>query len=124
MQTRWDWNYAGINTLRVGRMDELAMHPTVKPVALVADAIRDCSKRGDIVLDTFGGSGSTLIAAESCGRRAYLLEVDPIYCDTIVRRWEAYTGKSAILDDNALPFEDIAQARIAPPPPRAKRKAS
>src|SRR5664279_1760650 len=62
------WDYPGISSMGTGRMDELSMHPTVKPAALVADAIRDCSRRGDIVLDSFGGSGTTLIAAETCGR--------------------------------------------------------
>ena len=90
------WDYAGINTMRQVA-DELAMHPTVKPVALVADAIRDCSKRGEIVLDRFGGSGTTLIAAEKTGRRLALIEFDPLYCDTIVRRWETFTGKQAKL---------------------------
>ena len=88
------WDYAGISSLGARRMEELSMHPTVKPVALVADAIRDCSRRGDIVLDTFGGSGSTLIAAETCGRQARLIEVDPIYCDTIIRRWESLHRKA------------------------------
>ena len=87
------------------------MHPTVKPVAMIADAIRDCSKRGEIVLDCFGGSGSTLIAAHKTGRSARLIEFDPLYCDTIIRRWEKFTGKQAILDANRLPFEDIAEAR-------------
>jgi len=81
------WDYAGISSLSATRRDDLAMHPTVKPVALVADAIRDCSARGALVLDGFGGSGSTLIAAETCGRAARLIEYDPHYCDTIVRRW-------------------------------------
>ena len=89
------WDYPGISSLGASRSQELAMHPTVKPVALIADALRDCSKRGDIVLDCFGGSGSTLIAAEKTGRSARLIEYDPIYCDTIVRRWEQYTGKRA-----------------------------
>lgn len=89
------WDYPGISSLGAERASELAMHPTVKPVALVADAIRDCSRRGEIVLDCFGGSGSTLIAAEKTGRRARLIEYDPLYCDTIVRRWQAVTGKSA-----------------------------
>ena len=102
------WDYAGISSLGAKRMEELAMHPTVKPVALVADAIRDCSRRGDIVLDTFGGSGSTLIAAETCGRQARLIEYDPIYCDTIIRRWETYTGKRATLDGDGRAFEDVA----------------
>ncbi len=73
------WDYAGINTLKAERMEELAMHPTVKPVALVADAIRDCSKRGEIVLDPFAGSGTTLIAAEKTGRCGRAVEFDPAY---------------------------------------------
>jgi DNA modification methylase len=84
------WQYKGVNTLKAGRMDELGMHPTVKPVQMIADAIKDVSGRGDIVLDLFGGSGSTLIAAHNTGRRAYLCELDPIYCDRIIRRWETY----------------------------------
>jgi DNA modification methylase len=91
------WDYAGITSISASRSEELAMHPTVKPVALIADAIRDCSKRGEIILDGFGGSGSTLIAAEKAGRSARLIEYDPIYCDTIVRRWQAYSGKDAHL---------------------------
>ena len=83
------------------------MHPTVKPVALIADAIRDCSKRGEIVLDAFGGSGSTLIAAEKTGRCARLIEFDPIYCDTIVRRWQAYSGKQACLAEGGALFDDL-----------------
>ncbi len=89
------WNYRGVNTMRTGRLDELAMHPTVKPVQMIADAIKDVSGRGDIVLDLFGGSGSTLIAAEKTGRRAYLCELDAIYCDRIIRRWEAYAKDDA-----------------------------
>ena len=69
--------YPGISSMSAGRMEELPMHPTVKPTALVADAVRDCSRRGDIVLDNFGGSGTTLIAAETCGRAARLIEYDP-----------------------------------------------
>jgi DNA modification methylase len=84
------WQYKGVNTLRPGRLDELALHPTVKPVQLVADAIKDVSPRGAIVMDLFGGSGSTLIAAHKTGRRAYLCEYDPQYCDRIIRRWEIY----------------------------------
>ena len=83
------WQYRGVNTLKAGRMAELELHPTVKPVQMIADAIRDVSGRGEIVLDLFGGSGSTLIAAEKTGRRAFLCELDPVYCDRIIRRWEA-----------------------------------
>ena len=74
------WQYRGVNTLRAGRMEELALHPTVKPVQMIADAIRDVSGRGEIVLDVFGGSGATLIAAEKTGRKARLCEIDPVLC--------------------------------------------
>ncbi len=106
------WDYAGISSIKAGRSDELAMHPTVKPVAMIADAIRDCSKRGQIVLDAFGGSGSTLIAAEKTGRSARLIEYDPLYCDTIVKRWEFYTGKRAAFAATGQKFDDLADARL------------
>jgi len=105
------WDYAGISSLGSGRTEALEMHPTVKPTALVADAIRDCSKRGDIVLDGFGGSGTSLIAAETCGRSARLIEFDPHYCDVIIRRFERLTGKPATLAENGQTFEDVAEAR-------------
>jgi DNA modification methylase len=106
------WDYAGISSISGSRSEELAMHPTVKPVALIADAIRDCSRRGEVVLDCFGGSGSTLIAAEKTGRAARLIEYDPLYCDTIVRRWERLTGKRATLAVTNETFEDSADARL------------
>ena len=106
------WDYAGISSLGAKRADELAMHPTVKPVAMIADAIRDCSKRGEVVLDVFGGSGSTLMAAETCGREARLLEFDAIYCDTIVNRWQTYTGKQATLAGDGRSFEVVAAERL------------
>lgn len=105
------WDYAGISSMSTSRAEEQAMHPTVKPVALVADAIRDCSKRGSIVLDSFAGSGTTLIAAEKTGRTARLIEFDPLYCDTILRRFERYTGKQAVLAEAGTTFEDVAAAR-------------
>ena len=105
------WDYAGISSIGANRSDELAMHPTVKPVALIADAIRDCSRRGEIVLDAFGGSGSTLIAAERTWRSARLIEYDPLYCDTIVKRWEKYTGKRATLKATGQTYEAVAEAR-------------
>lgn len=89
------WEYRGAN------LAELALHPTVKPVRMIADAIRDVSGRGDIVLDAFGGSGSTLIAAEKTGRRARLVELDLAYCDLILARWEAYTKDEAVLMERA-----------------------
>jgi DNA modification methylase len=106
------WDYAGISSIGRSRSEELAMHPTVKPVALIADAIRDCSRRGEVVLDCFGGSGSTLIAAEKTGRAARLIEYDPLYCDTIVRRWEKLTGKRATLAVTNETFEDLADTRL------------
>lgn len=106
------WDYAGISSISAERSDELAMHPTVKPVELIAEALRDCSRRGEVVLDGFGGSGSTLIAAQKTGRKARLIEYDPIYCDTIIRRWQAYTGKQAQLDTTSASFEDVADERL------------
>ncbi|HEX3756869.1 MAG TPA: DNA methyltransferase, partial [Rhizomicrobium sp.] len=84
------WQYKGVNSFKAGRADELALHPTVKPVQMIADAIKDVSPRGGIVLDLFGGSGTTLIAAHKTGRRGYLCEIDPVYCDRILARWETY----------------------------------
>lgn len=105
------WEYAGANTFRAGRLDELAMHPTVKPVALIADAIKDASQRSNIVLDPFCGSGSTLIAAEKTGRRGYAIEIDPQYVDVAVRRWQRHSGKPARLDGSDATFEEIAEQR-------------
>jgi DNA modification methylase len=105
------WTYAGVNSFHAGRMDDLAMHPTVKPVALVADAMRDCSRRGDIVLDPFMGSGTTIMAAERVGRRAYGLELDPLYVDTAVRRWQAFTRRDAILKSTGQTFDEVAAVR-------------
>ena len=105
------WDYPGISSIGANRGEDLAMHPTVKPVALVADAIRDCSRRGEIVLDGFGGSGTTLIAAHKTGRAARLIEYDPLYCDTIVRRFERLTGKHATLVGSGQSFEEVAAER-------------
>ena len=109
------WTYAGVNTMRAGRMDELAMHPTVKPVMLVADAIKDCSRRGDLVLDPFCGSGTILIAAERTSRKARALEIDTGYVDVAVRRWQTFTGKSAVLSATGQIFEDIEEQRTSSP---------
>lgn len=107
------WDYAGANTFRSGRTEELALHPTVKPVSLVADAIRDCSKRGALVLDPFAGSGTIILAAERTGRRAAALELDPLYVDTAIRRWQTLTGGEAILADEGSCFDEVADARAA-----------
>jgi DNA modification methylase len=105
------WDYDGVNTLRGERRKELALHPTVKPVMLVADAIRDCSRPNDLVLDPFAGSGTILIAAERAGRVARALEIDPHYVDVAVRRWQSYTGKEATLHDTGETFETVAAKR-------------
>jgi DNA modification methylase len=105
------WDYAGVNSLKPGRLEELSMHPTVKPVALVADAMKDCSRRNGLVLDPFAGSGTVLIAAERTGRRARTLEIDPHYVDVAVRRWQDYTGKVAVLATTGQTFEDIGHER-------------
>jgi len=109
------WDYPGINTMRAGRLEELAMHPTVKPVILVADALKDCSRRRGLVLDPFCGSGTILIAAERTGRKARALEIDPTYVDVAVRRWQTYTGKSAVFSGSGETFETIAEQRSAKP---------
>ena len=101
------WTYAGSNAFGSDRLEELAMHPTVKPVALVADAIRDCSRRGDLVLDSFGGSGTTLIACVRTNRKARLIELDPIYCDQIVQRWQKLTGGNAVNAVAGVSFNDL-----------------
>jgi DNA modification methylase len=105
------WDYAGINTMRAGRMDDLAMHPTVKPTALIADAILDCSKRQGIVLDCFGGSGTTLLAAEKTGRRGYLMELDPAYVDVTIQRYQKLTGKTANHAATGVTFADTQTVR-------------
>jgi DNA modification methylase len=107
------WDYPGVNSFGANQKD-LALHPTVKPVALVADAIRDVTRRGDIVLDGFGGSGTTLIAAERTGRIARLVELDPLYCDVICRRFETLTGRKARLETSGEVFADTTdQSREA-----------
>jgi len=98
------WDYPSQNTLSNSAKGKLGLHPTVKPVALVADAIRDCSNLHDIVLDPFGGSGTTLIAAEKTGRRARLIEIEPRYVDATIRRWQRLTGRTALHAVTGLPF--------------------
>ena len=98
------WSYAGVNTFREGRMEELTAHPTAKPVEMVQDALLDVSKRGEIVLDPFLGAGTTVIAAERSGRVARGLEIDPAYVDVILRRWRKETGEEPVrvVDGRAL----------------------
>lgn len=114
------WTYAGVNTFRKGRLDDLSVHPTVKPVALVADAIKDCTRRNDIVVDPFVGSGTILLAAERVGRRAYGLEIDPLYVDASIRRWQDFTKRDAILAATGQTFDEVAAHRSSPKSKRAK----
>jgi hypothetical protein len=119
------WNYAGVNTFGKERDAELAMHPTVKPLALVSDAILDCSKRGGIVLDAFAGSGTTLIAAEKAGRRGYGIEIDTYYADTTIRRFAEVYGLEAIHSETEKTFEEVSAKRLAlEDPGHAKEKDS
>jgi DNA modification methylase len=107
------WDYAGMSSMSATRDADLAAHPTVKPVQLVQDAILDCSNRGGVILDSFGGSGTTLIAAERVGRKARLIEIDPLYCDTIIRRAELLVGLKAFLAADGRDFAMVAAERIS-----------
>jgi DNA modification methylase len=92
-------------------MEELRSHPTVKPVALVADAMRDCTRRRDVVLDTFSGSGTVIMAAERIGRRAHAMEIDPRYVDVAIRRWQAFTWKDAVDSETCRTFDQLQAER-------------
>lgn len=109
------WDYEGTNNFRrPGEEGHLtSQHPTVKPVQLVADALLDCSARGDVVLDSFLGSGTTLIAAERTGRICYGLELDPLYVDLAIRRWQRHTGDHAIHEKSGKTFEEMTLERAA-----------
>ena len=107
------WVYPGVNTFKRGRMAELEAHPTVKPLALVVDALKDCSRRSGVVLDPFLGSGTTLLAAEKTARLGRGIEFDPHYVDVAIRRWQEMTGKPAIHVESGLTFEQLAAQRGA-----------
>jgi DNA modification methylase len=100
-----------MNSFGAGRDDLLASHPTVKPVAMIADAIRDVTRRNDAVLDLFLGSGSTLIAAEATGRRCFGMELDPVYVDVAIRRWERVTGRDAVHEGTGAILADVMALR-------------
>jgi DNA modification methylase len=108
------WDHPGVGPINGGRRDELALHPTVKPVQLVADAILDCSHRRGLVLDAFAGAGTTVIAAERTGRQAYAMELDPTYVDTTIRRWQQFTGDQAVHAETGRSFAE-AEATAATP---------
>ena len=107
------WTYPGMNAFGAGRDNALASHPTVKPVALVADALRDCTVKGDLVLDPFAGSGTTTVAAEKTGRRCNAIEYEPRFVDVAVGRWQAFTKLEAVLAGDGRAFEEIAAERAA-----------
>jgi DNA modification methylase len=107
------WSYPGASSLGSDARAGLAMHPTVKPVAMLQDALLDLTNPDQIVIDPFCGSGSTLIAAEKTGRRCRAIELDPLYVDVIVRRWMKLTGKAAMHEETGLGFDEIAQQRTA-----------
>ena len=102
------WDYAGMNSFSAENRDDLLkMHPTVKPLRLVADAILDCSNHGEIILDLFGGSGTTLIACEETNRKCRMMEFEPKYCDVIIKRWQKNTGQQAIHAESGRNFDEL-----------------
>ncbi len=107
------WDYAGANSFGPTRMDDLAAHPTVKPVTMVADAICDVSVPGEIVLDAFMGSGTTILAADRVRRIAYGIELEPRYVDCAVRRWQAQTGGEAVLESSGFSFAEVERQRLS-----------
>jgi DNA modification methylase len=118
------WRYAGANSFGSERDKNLAMHPTVKPVRLVADAILDCSRRGDLVLDGFAGSGTTLLAAERTGRIGYAIEIDPLYVDIALQRMAEHAGLEAVHIATGKPFDEIAAQRASASEPAAPAEGS
>lgn len=108
------WSFAGVNSFGK-QQEDLKLHPTVKPVAMLVEAIKDCTRRKQIVLDPFGGSGSTLIACEDSGRVARCIELDPLYCDVIIRRWQQHTGGEAVHVASGTTFAQIEASRAIQP---------
>ncbi len=108
------WSFAGVNSFGK-QQEDLKMHPTVKPVAMLVEAIKDCTRRKQIVLDPFGGSGSTLIACEDSGRVARCIELDPLYCDVIIRRWQQHTGCKALHVTSGTTFAQIEASHAIQP---------
>jgi DNA modification methylase len=108
------WPYPGVNTFTGKAYELLALHPTVKPTALIADAIRDCSDRKGLFLDPFAGSGTVLVAAERTGRRARAIELDPNYVDVAIQRWQRVTGQQAVLAATGQPWDAVRAERLCP----------
>lgn len=124
--TRWYGDHSQTSVFEVPRPKRNAEHPTMKPVELVTRCLANSARRGDVILDTFGGSGTTLLAAEAQGLDARLMEVDPRYCDVIVARWEAHTGLKAERPDASGTSAPVAPVRAtrAATRPKAAKKAS
>jgi DNA modification methylase len=108
------WTYPGASSFGSDARRGLEDHPTVKPMAMLADALLDLTNRGEIVLDPFLGSGSTLVAAERTDRCCRGVELDPLYIDVILRRYEAETGESAVLEETSETFEELCERRSLP----------
>lgn len=106
------WRYAGVNTWGKDRMELLGAHPTVKPLVMVADALKDVSARGETVIDSFLGSGTTLLAAEKTGRRCVGVELDPGYVEVAIRRWQKLTGRDAVFAETGETFDDVMGLRL------------
>jgi DNA modification methylase len=114
------WHYSGVNVFRAGRMEELAVHPTVKPVAMVMDTIKDCTKRDEIVLDTFSGAGTTILAAERIGRRAYAADLEPKFVDVAIRRWQSFTRQDAVHVETGQTFDEMASESVGQRRPKSR----
>jgi DNA modification methylase len=115
-------DYPGVNSLHPARRGDLELHPTTKPVGLIADLIRDCSRRNGIILDPFGGSGTTILAAERTGRVARVIELDPLYVDVAIGRWERVTGACVRHRKSGLSFAEVEAERQ--PQPRSSQVSS
>jgi DNA modification methylase len=109
------WSYPGMASFGADRDELLASHPTVKPIAMISDVLRDVTKRGDVVLDTFLGSGSTLMAAQETGRICFGVELDALYVDVAIRRWQHATGLDAVHVESGQTFEQAARNMLALP---------
>jgi hypothetical protein len=103
------WRHPGFNAFGKNRLKELALHPTIKPTQLIVDCLKDCTRPGDVVLDVFAGSGSTILAAERTRRRAYAVEIEPRFVDVCIRRWQEFTGRDAIHLKTGRTFNQLAQ---------------
>jgi DNA modification methylase len=110
VEPHWNGDRTQSDLWHAPKNDSNPLHPTMKPVAIVERAIRNSSKKGDIVLDPFGGSGTTLIAAEHLGRKAFLIEIEPQYVDITIQRWQNLKGKQAVLERTGETFDDLAEA--------------